>query len=145
VLFDVLPPAHGGQLRQIAARYRIRPERLLDFSANINPAGPPSSVLSAIRRALDEPSTLAMYPDLELIELKTAVAEHTGTQRENIAVANGFVPLLDAALRSLKIKRCLLPIPSFREYRITLENAGVSITPYQLSSDEDFRYVSDES
>ena len=140
---DIPTPAHGGQLRQIAAQYGIPVERLLDFSANINPAGPPSSVLSAIRRALDEPSTLAMYPDLELVELKTAVAEYTGTQRENIAVANGFVPLLDAALRSLKIKRCLLPVPSFREYRNTLEHAGVSITLYHLSSDEDFRYVPD--
>ena len=128
---DIPTAAHGGQLRQIAAQYGIPVERLLDFSANINPAGPPSSVLSAIRRALDEPSTLAMYPDLELVELKTAVAEYTGTQRENIAVANGFVPLLDAALRSLKIKRCLLPVPSFREYRNTLENAGVSVTPYR--------------
>ncbi len=33
-------PAHGGQLRQIAARYGIPAERLIDFSANINPAGP---------------------------------------------------------------------------------------------------------
>jgi threonine-phosphate decarboxylase len=143
VLSNVLPPAHGGQLRQIAARYKILAERLLDFSANINPAGPPSSVLSAIRRALDEPSILAMYPDLELVELKSAAAEYTGTQQDNIAVANGFVPLLDAALRSLKIKRCLLPVPSFREYRNTLENAGVSITLYHLSSGEDFGYASD--
>jgi threonine-phosphate decarboxylase len=143
VVHNVLPPAHGGQLRQIAARYGIPAERLLDFSANINPTGPPPSVLSAIRRALDEPSTIATYPDLELVELKSGVAEYTGAQRENIAVANGFVPLLDAALRSLKIKRCLLPVPSFREYRNTLENASVSITPYRLSSDEDFRYVSD--
>jgi threonine-phosphate decarboxylase len=141
VVPDIPTPAHGGQLRQIAARYGIPVERLLDFSANINPAGPPSSVLSAIRRELNEPSTLAMYPDLELVELKSAIAEYIGTQRENIAVANGFVPLLDAALRSLKIERCLLPVPSFREYRNTLENAGVSVTPYHLSSDEDFRYV----
>jgi len=143
VVPNVLPPAHGGQLWQIAAQYGIPAERLLDFSANINPAGPPSSVLSAIRKKLDEPATLAMYPDLELVDLKRAIAAYTGTQQENIAVANGFVPLLDAALRSLKIKRCLLPVPSFREYRNTLENAGVSITPYHLSSDEDFRYVSD--
>jgi threonine-phosphate decarboxylase len=143
VLSNVLPPAHGGQLRQIAARYRIPAERLLDFSANINPAGPPSSVLSAIRKALDEPSTLAMYPDLELVELKSAAAEYAGTKQQNIAVANGFVPLLDAALRSLKIKRCLLPVPSFIEYRNTLESACVSIISYHLSSDEDFRYVPD--
>jgi threonine-phosphate decarboxylase len=137
-------PAHGGQLRQIAARYGIPTEQLLDFSANINPAGPPSSVLTAMRRALEDPSTLAIYPDLELIELKQAVAELTNVQLENIAVANGFVPLLEAALRSLKIKRCLLPVPSFTEYRNTLENNSVSVTPHHLSSGDNFRYLPDK-
>jgi threonine-phosphate decarboxylase len=139
----IMPPVHGGQLRQIAARYGIPAEQLTDFSANINPAGPPSSVLTAIRRALENPSTLAMYPELELVELKQAVAEYTVVQPENIAIANGFVPLLEVALRSLKIKRCLLPVPSFSEYRNALENAGVSVTPYHLSSDEEFRYMPD--
>jgi len=64
----IVTPAHGGQLRQIAARYGIPVEQFLDFSANINPAGPPSSVLTAIRNALENPSTLAKYPDLELIQ-----------------------------------------------------------------------------
>jgi threonine-phosphate decarboxylase len=137
----ILAPVHGGQVRQIAARYGIPAERLLDFSANINPAGPPSSVLTTIRKALDEPSTLVMYPDLELIELKQAIAKYTGVEPENVAVANGFVPLLEAALRSLKIRRCLLPVPSFSEYRNTLENASISVFPYHSSSDEDFRYV----
>jgi threonine-phosphate decarboxylase len=137
----LLPPVHGGQLRQIAARYGISADRLLDFSANINPAGPPSSVLTAIRRAFDKPSTLATYPDLELVELKCAIAEYTGTEPRNVAVANGFVPLLEAAVRSLQIKRCLLPVPSFREYRNMLENTSVFIAPYYLSSDEDFRYA----
>jgi threonine-phosphate decarboxylase len=139
----ILSPAHGGQLRQIAARYGISAENLLDFSANINPAGPPTSVLTAIRRSLEVPLTLITYPDLELFELKQAIAEYTGVQPENIAVANGFVPLLEAALRLLKIKRCLLPIPSFGEYRKALENSGVSIAAYPLSSGENFRYVPD--
>jgi len=138
-----MSPAHGGQLRQIAARYGIPAKQLLDFSANINPAGPPSSVLAAIRRALDEPSTLAMYPDLESIELKVAIAKYTGVEPENVAVANGFVPLLEAALRSLRIKQCLLPVPCFSEYRNVLENAGIFITPYHLSSNENFRYAPD--
>jgi threonine-phosphate decarboxylase len=139
----ILPPAHGGQLRQIATRYGIHAEQLLDFSANINPAGPPLPVLTAIRRALEEPSTLAMYPDLELVELKQAIAEYTGVEPENIAVANGVVPLLEAALRSLKIKRCLLPVPSFSEYRNALENASVFVAPHHLSTDDDFRYGHD--
>jgi threonine-phosphate decarboxylase len=137
-------PRHGGQLRQIASRYGIAVERLVDFSANINPAGPPLSVQSAILRALEKPSALTMYPDLDLVELKQAVATHNGIQPENIAVANGFVPLLEAAIRSLKIKRCLLPVPSFGEYRRTLENTGVAVIPFCLSHDGEFRYEIDE-
>jgi len=137
------PPMHGGQLRQITARYGISSELLIDFSANINPAGPPPSVMAAIRRALEGALALARYPDLDLFELKQTIAGSVGVESENIAVANGFAPLLEAALRSLKIERCLLPVPSFSEYRRTLENAGVGITPYRLPQDKGFEYEID--
>jgi threonine-phosphate decarboxylase len=138
-----LPPLHGGQLRQIAARYEIAVERLVDFSANINPAGPPQSVQSTVLRTLEVPATLSAYPDLDLAELKYTIAEYTDTRPENIAVANGFVPLLEAALRSLKIKKCLLPVPCFGEYYRTLENAGVDVAPYPLSQNQRFDYQVD--
>jgi threonine-phosphate decarboxylase len=139
----VLPPAHGGQLRQIAEWYGVPVEQLLDFSANINPAGPPSSVFMALRRALTNPTTLDTYPDLEMTELKVFLASRGGVDRENICVANGFVPLLEAALRSLKIERCLLPIPCFSEYRRTLENAGVAVFPHLLVPERGFQYEPD--
>jgi threonine-phosphate decarboxylase len=137
------PPIHGGQLREIAARYGISVERLTDFSANINPAGPSPSVQTAIRRALEDPATLATYPDLELVELKQTIANREGLRPENIVVANGFVPILGAALRSLKIERCLLPVPSFGEYRRALENADVFVRPYHLSQEKKFEYEID--
>jgi len=137
-------PVHGGQLKQIAARYGIAADRLIDFSANINPTGPPLSVQSAMRRALEETSTLATYPDLELVALKEAGARYTGVQPENIAIANGFVPLLEVAIRSLRIERCLLPVPSFGEYRRTLENTGVVVVPCRLPHDKGFNYEIDE-
>lgn len=136
-------PLHGGQLRQIAARYGILPEALLDFSVNINPAGPPPSVLLAIRNALENPNTLTAYPDLELGELKEIIAAYTNVRPENILVANGFVPLLEATLRSLNIDRCLLPVPCFSEYRSTLENARTTVVPYQLCSSKNFLYDPD--
>src|ERR1700733_2074347 len=135
---QIFLPTHGGQLRQIAARYGFEPEQLIDFSANINPAGAPASVLIALQQALANPAVLVAYPDLELTELKKALAEASETLPENIAVANGFVPLLEAALRSLKIARCLLPVPSFSEYRQTLTNAGVEVAHYYLAQDEGF-------
>jgi threonine-phosphate decarboxylase len=138
-----IQPVHGGQLRQIAAHFGIPEERLTDFSANINPIGPPSSVLTAIQRALEDPTTLSTYPDLELIELKRTIADNAGVQVENVAVANGFVPLLESALRSRKIERCLLPVPSFNEYRRVLENANIIVDSYCLSPSQGFAYDAD--
>jgi threonine-phosphate decarboxylase len=135
-----MPPLHGGQFRDIAARYGVPIEAFLDFSANINPDGPSSAVITTIQRALAEPATLGTYPDLELTELKRVIADCAGVQPENVVVANGFVPLLDAALRALPIKRCLLPVPSFSEYRRTLESAAVAVTPYRLVPDDIFFY-----
>jgi threonine-phosphate decarboxylase len=136
-------PLHGGQLRQIAERYGVSSERLLDFSANINPDGPPPSVMAAVRRALENPPTLVNYPDLELTELKQVIAGSNCVAPENIAVANGFVPLLEATLRALPTKRCLLPVPSFSEYRKTLGSASVAVIPHQIASEEGFSYIPD--
>ena len=132
---QIFLPAHGGQLRQIAARYGFEPEQLIDFSANINPAGPPASLLIALQQAIADPAGLVTYPDLELTELKIALAKASETLPENIAVANGFVPLLEAALRSLKIARCLLPVQSFSEYRRTLTNTGIAVAPHHLDKE----------
>lgn len=133
-------PLHGGQLRQIADRFGIPVSELLDFSANINPEGPPAAVTGALRQAVEDPSILMNYPDLDEIELRQSLARYSGVRLENVAVANGFVPLLDAALRVLAIRRCLVPVPAFVEYRRTLERSNVEMTPHILSSDSDFSY-----
>jgi threonine-phosphate decarboxylase len=140
---NILLPSHGGQLRQIAAQYGFSAEQLLDFSANINPAGPPPSVLVALRQSLADHAPLVTYPDLELAELRWLLANKTQVSREHICVANGFVPLLESTLRSLKIKRCLLPVPCFSEYRRTLENANVDVFPHLLLLKNSFRYQPD--
>ncbi len=133
-------PLHGGQLRHIAERFHVPLSKLLDFSANINPGGPPPSVLSTLRTSLDEPLVLSEYPDLEQTELRKSLAHYAGAHQEKIVVANGFVPLLEAALRAAKIRSCLLPVPAFVEYRRTLERAGVAIAPHALSPGCSFHY-----
>lgn len=137
---NVPAPPHGGQLHAIAERFNVDPATLLDFSANINPDGPPPSVLRALRSALDVPSTLLHYPDLEERRLRQAIGTYTATTPENITVANGFVPLLEVALQAAKIRTCLLPVPSFAEYRSALRRANVHITPHILTAETSFRY-----
>jgi threonine-phosphate decarboxylase len=133
-------PLHGGQLRQVAERFGIPLSELLDFSANINPEGPPAAVLSLLRSSLDNPSTLTSYPDLNETELRRSLARYAGVGFENIVVGNGFVPLLDAVLRTLRIRSCLLPVPAFVEYRRALTRAQIEIVPHALTCDSDFSY-----
>ena len=137
-----LPP-HGGQLRHISDHFGIPISQLLDFSANIHPQGPPLSVLDALRAALASPAVLTSYPDLEQSELKLCIAAAVGVDAQCIATCNGFVPLLEAALRMLSIRRCLLPVPAFGEYRRTLERVGVTVTPYPLTQETGFSYDPD--
>jgi len=135
-----LVPLHGGQMGQIAERFGIPVAELIDFSANINPDGPPPAVLATLHAGLEDLSILTDYPDLEEAGLKQAVARYAGVRLQNIAVANGFIPLLESALRTLKVKRCRLPVPAFVEYRRSLARAGIEIEPFALSPASNFRY-----
>jgi threonine-phosphate decarboxylase len=137
-------PLHGGQLHQIADHFGIPLFELVDFSANINPDGPPPAVLSCLREAIDGPSTISNYPDLDEFDLRRCIAKYVGIRPENIAIANGFVPLLDATLRTMSIRSCLVPVPAFVEYRRTLERSRVEMVAHILEADSDFSFQADD-
>ncbi len=133
-------PAHGGQLRAIAEQFGVEQDRLLDFSANINPDGPPAALLAGLRAAVDDLSLLTNYPDLEETALREAVAGFVAVPVACCAVANGFAPLLAATAQALAVRRCLLPVPAFGEYRRVLEQAGVEVIALPLRAEDDLRY-----
>ena len=135
-----LLPLHGGQLRQISEHFGIPVAELLDLSVNVNPDGPSSEVLRVLRAGLDDLTILTQYPDLSEAELRSSLARYVGVTPGNIAIANGFVPLLQAALRTLSIRSCLLPVPAFTEYRKALSHADIRITPHVLTPSTNFRY-----
>jgi threonine-phosphate decarboxylase len=133
-------PVHGGQLHELSRRFGISASELVDFSANINPDGPPAGVLAALRAGIEDLSTLTTYPDLHQRELRQCIAHYADIDVQNVVAGNGFVPLLEAALRALSIRRCLLPVPAFVEYRSALMRARIEIAPYLLRSESDFNY-----
>lgn len=135
------PPLHGGQLRHLAARFNVPASQLLDLSANLNPEGPPASLVNALRKSLEDAATLTAYPDLEEHLLRQAIAQFVGTSADCVSVANGFVPLLEAACRATNLNRCLLPVPAFVEYRRMLERLKVQIVPHALVLADDFSYA----
>lgn len=131
---------HGGQLRELSERFGIDPATLLDFSANINPDGPPASVTSMLRAALLKPATLGDYPDLEEVSLRESLATYVGITAKNVVVANGFVPILSATLQALRLRKCVLPVPAFNEYRKSLEQQRVEVETVVLQPSLGFQY-----
>ena len=135
---EVVAAVHGGNLADIARRYGIREERLLDFSANVNPLGPPRPLVRAFVRAARDREALSRYPDDGHAGLTQALAQRLRVDPASIVIANGAAALLDAAVRVRSISRCLLPVPAFSEDRRALDAARVPVTAFSLPREAGF-------
>jgi threonine-phosphate decarboxylase len=138
-VFDTIAAArHGGDLREVAQRYGIAVSDLLDFSANVNPNGPPREVLEAIEWCIREPERLTRYPESQPHALREALAHRHGIGAACIVVGNGAAALIDAAVRTLETRACVVPVPVFSEYPRALAAARVELVRYRLDSNFDF-------
>jgi threonine-phosphate decarboxylase len=108
--------AHGGDVERVARGLGIPVDRVLDFSANINPMGLPSRAAERLAREAKDPSRWSQYPDPEASELRTVLCRYLSVPPESIVIASGADALIHAAVRALAPRRCLIPIPAFCEY-----------------------------
>ena len=131
-------PIHGGDIDAVGRMYGLRPEELLDFSASINPAGPPPGVLSKLAAALTDNRSFTQYPEPDCRSLRMDFAAYAGVDPDNVVVANGTAALIDVTLRALKPKRCLIPVPAFSEYRRATSAAGCEYLPFVLDPAKQF-------
>ncbi|WP_277058738.1 cobyric acid synthase [Trichlorobacter lovleyi] len=126
---------HGGNLRQLSQAAGLPPDQLVDFSANINPLGPPDWLRPLIESQI---SDLVHYPDPEATALVAALAMHHGIAAEQIMVGNGATELLHLLPRALGCTRLLLPVPSYADYEEPANLAGMTIDRLELSPDNGF-------
>jgi threonine-phosphate decarboxylase len=132
---------HGGDVAGIARAFSRDPATLVDFSASINPLGPPPAVAALLRAVADRPAALSAYPDPHARELTAALAARHALADENIMIANGNAALLDASVRALAPRRCIVPVPAFSEYARALTAAGAEMIPSPLPAESEFAIV----
>jgi L-threonine-O-3-phosphate decarboxylase len=126
-------PKHGGNRNWAAAIARCSPDQLLDFSASINPLGPPDSAIAAIQ---DQLATLQTYPDPNYPELKSVLAEFHGIEPDWILPGNGAAELLTwAGYELAQLDAVVLPTPAFGDYRRSLQTFGARIIEQPLDLD----------
>ncbi|MDH6363391.1 threonine-phosphate decarboxylase [Enterococcus sp. PF1-24] len=121
---------HGGNLQEIAEKYQVKQETLLDFSANINPLGMPSSLQQKLVTSIQK---LAHYPDIRYRKLKEAIAKFHQLPQQDIYLGNGAAEVIFNLAQVLKLSQLLLLAPTFMEYEGAFRNYDTVFSYYLLA------------
>ena len=97
---------HGGNVWQGES-----PDEFLDFSANLNPEGPPDWVQSAMAEGL---ARARYYPDVQCAAARRGMARHLGIPEDCLLVTAGGIEA--AALAARLPGRHRIAQPTFQEY-----------------------------
>lgn len=127
---------HGGDLLTAQKLFGISQDQILDFSANINPFGPPGSAMKAI---IDNLHTIVHYPDPVHRRLSTRLAEKLGVLEEQLVIGNGAAECMALVLLALQPKVVGIVYPSFSEYTSLSSTFGAKIEPCFDSIENNFK------
>jgi len=120
---------HGGQALALARELDCPPATILDFSASLNPLGPPPEAVTAARAAIADSWH---YPEHHAEALATALAVHHDLPPACVLAGAGATEFIFLVPRVLSPRRVLLIEPAFSEYRPALLQAGAIVDPFVL-------------
>ena len=128
---------HGGNLRQLAQAAGLSECDVLDFSANLNPLGPPEWLRPLISSQI---GALAHYPDPDCLALREAVAARYGVVAGEVIAGNGSTEVLHLLARVLAQptkSHALVPVPAYSDYAHAASLAGMRVETLPLEDDLD--------
>ena len=131
-----LDRTHGGNIDASARSIGVQPKEIIDFSASINPLGPPPSARKAF---IDSYGEISRYPDPYGEKLKQALAKRHGMKTAEVLVGNGSTQLLYLLCAALRPRTALVIGPAFSEYANALALVGSNIRSLSLTVDDDFQ------
>lgn len=131
------PRVHGGIRADEMRALGVDPAHVLDLSVNLNPYGPPQSLLDAMSRA-----TLTRYPDPTGRNARVAWAEVLGRSPDEIVVGHGAADLFWSLVRAFVSSgdRVVIAEPTFSELRIACTRAGAEVERVFASESHGFRH-----
>ena len=131
--------SHGGNLRRLAEVSGKPDGEIIDFSANINPLGPPTWLRPLISSRI---SSLSHYPDPDCTELLKAASARYCAATDEIIAGNGSGELLYLISRAVE-KRGLIPVPSYTDYARACSAAARRVCFFTLCESENFSLDTD--
>jgi threonine-phosphate decarboxylase len=136
-LKPLLDRTHGGDVDACARSAGVEAGEFLDFSASINPLGPPPSARKAFVKSFAE---ISRYPDPYGESLKAALAERHGMSPAEVLLGNGSTQLIYLLCAALRPRKALIVGPAFSEYANALTLVGAAIHQFSLGTDDGFQF-----
>ena len=134
---DIPYPTHGGNPQTIANNSGTDPDKLIDFSASINPLSPPGCVSQLL---LETPRLLREYPDPHCSVITQRISQATGVPDNWILVTNGSTEMIYLLPHLLyEGQEVAILDPCFSEYEKSFMTLGFRPQSIALSADKDFQ------
>lgn len=131
---------HGSDLEKIEDVYGIPKEKIVSFSANVNPLGFSPKAAEALKNNLN---VISRYPDREYTDLKKAISSYTKASPDHIILGNGVTELLTLLIDLISPKRAVIIGPTYSEYEKDLKRRGCHIDYIMAKEAEDFALTPD--
>jgi threonine-phosphate decarboxylase len=120
---------HGGRVTEAAKLLGVKPEEIIDFSANINPQGLPPGLKTLLISSIN---SIIHYPEIKAKTLIEKLAQKAELPTWSILAEAGSTPLIYMLARHLGTKRHCVIAPAFSEYEAALEIAGLRMIHYHV-------------
>ncbi|PIE73603.1 MAG: threonine-phosphate decarboxylase [Deltaproteobacteria bacterium] len=127
---------HGGNIHKALRDLGKTVQPIVDFSANINPLGPPDWLRPLLSSKL---SALIHYPDPECRGMLEVIARRHDLAPDTIVAGNGTSELLFALLGHCSGRRVVVPVPSYIDYIRSAEVAEKTVIPVPVLENCGFR------
>lgn len=112
---------HGGNIYKTSRETKFPMDRIIDFSANINPLGLSPKGKIAIRNSVNK---ILNYPDPDYYDLISSISKYYNVNRDYLFPGNGAIELIYTYSKIKKGGRALIPAPGFVEYEKALLQNG---------------------
>jgi threonine-phosphate decarboxylase len=104
---------HGGDLLTAEKLFGVEQKDFIDFSANINPLGPPKKMIDAVKNNFGR---IIHYPDPAHRTLINKLASKIAVDPDQIIIGNGAAECMALCILALRPRNVGVVYPCFSEY-----------------------------
>lgn len=118
----------------------------IKLDANESPFNIPMAARKKLAEFIIDDPQLNLYPDTDSVQLREAIGEHWGVDKEGIIIGTGSDQLIQIIANVFieKGDKVLYPIPSFGMYKDSCIIAGGKAVNYLLDMENNFSYSADQ-